>query len=77
MTLIFRLLDAMVAGELVVAHTLLERASGLDAAGVNSELLASISDYIKFDENETAKWRLKNAVAGTPYDLAASPLFHR
>ncbi len=76
-TVIYRLLEAMAAGEFVIAHTLLERASVLDVSGVNSELLESISDYLKFNANDAAKWRLKGAVAGTPYELAASPLFRR
>lgn len=76
-TVIFRLLEAMVAGEMVVAHGLLERALSLDVAGVNSELLASISDYIKSNADDAAKWRLRDNVAGTPYEVAASPLFRR
>ena len=74
-TVIYRLLEALVAGELVVARVLCERASDLDVVGVNSELLASISEYIESNASVAAKFRLKDNVAGTPYELAASPLF--
>ncbi len=74
-TVIFKLLDSIVAGKTDLAGELLERAESLDVAGVNAELLSSISEYLRSNAGSVAKQRLKENVAGTPYEVAASPLF--
>ena len=72
---IFRLLQAVVAGNGVLAWKLLRRAEGLDLAGVNSKLLESISNYLRSQGSTEAKLQLKQRISGTPYEMAATPLF--
>ena len=73
-TVIFRLLEALSDGELILAQDLLEKATLLDVARVNSELLELIAECISSNSSLDSRRRIVAKVAGTPYEAAAARL---
>ncbi len=73
-TVIFRLLEALSDGELSLAQDLLEKATALDVAEVNSDLLKVIAECIGSNCSLVARRRIVEMVSGTPYESAAARL---
>lgn len=73
-TVIFRLLEVIAAGEFDVAQELLKRANELDVSGVNTDLLAALLYYLESGASAESKQQLERNVAATPYEVAARPM---